>query len=405
MPRFKYKAVNQAGDVLEGELTAASHAVVIERLKGEGHVPIRAEEIGAPAAAGPRRRLRRSRQVTARDVVVLTRQLSVLLRARLPLDRALSVLGGMAQDGPVKALVDDTLERIRGGATLADALEAHSEAFPSFYIGMIRAGEAGGSLDTVLVRLAETLERNQRLRDTVSSALQYPALVVVMAGFSLVILFVAVIPEFRPMFEEAGSALPLSTQVLLAIADAVEDYGLWMAAAAALLALGLRGYIRRPEGRLRWDGWALRAPLLGDLVAKLEVARFSRVLGMLLSNGVSLLNALSIASETSGNLAFGQRLAGLGPRLGKGDGLAESLADPGRFPILAVQMIHAGEESGELEDMLLHVAQIYDEEVERTVQRMISLLVPLVTVVLGLMVAFIIGSILVAILGTYDLSF
>lgn len=405
MPRFRYKAVNQAGDVLEGELTAASRAVVIDRLKGEGHVPIRAEEIGAPAAAGPRRRLRRTRRVTGRDLVVLTRELSVLLRARLPLDRALSVLHEMAQDGPVRALIDEVLERIRGGAALADALEARAELFPSFYIGMIRAGEAGGSLDTVLGRLAETLERNQRLRDSVSSALLYPALVLLMAVFSLIILFVAVIPEFRPMFEEAGGALPLSTRALLAIADAVEGYGLWMALAAVLLALALRGYVRQPEGRLRWHGWALRTPLLGDLVGKLEVARFSRVLGMLLANGVSLLNALSIASETTANQAFGRRLAGLGARLGKGDSLAESLAEAGRFPPLAVQLIHAGEESGELEDMLLHVAQIYDEEVERTIQRMISLLVPLVTIVLGLLVAGIIGSILVAILGTYDLTF
>jgi general secretion pathway protein F len=404
MARFRYKAVNAAGDVVEGEIEAGSRALVIDRLKAEGHVPIRAEETGRGAAVGTGWLRLRSRRVTAKDVALLSRELATLLRARLPLDRALTVLRDIAPEGPARALVADSQDRIRGGATFAEALESYADILPSYFIGMIRAGEAGGSLDTVVGRLAETVERAQALRESIRSALQYPSLVLVMAVVSLIILFNAVIPEFRPLFEDTGAAVPWATQVVFALADVFDAYGWLIAVLLVLAVLGVRMHNRQPEGRLRWDRWMLGAPMLGELVVKLEVARFTRVLGMLLGNGVSLLNALSIATETIANRAMGERLAGLGARLGKGESLAGSLAETGVFPSLAVQLVHAGEESGQLEDMLMRVAQIYDEEVERTIQRMISLLVPLVTIGLGLLVAAIIGSILVAILGAYDVT-
>jgi general secretion pathway protein F len=404
MPRFRYKAVNAAGDVVEGELEAGSRALVIDRLKADGHIPIRADETVRTAAVGaPRLRLR-SRRITAKDIALVTRELATLLRARLPLDRALSVLRDVAPEGPVRTMVGQTQERIRGGATFAEALEAYAQFLPSYFIGMIRAGEAGGSLETVTARLAETLERAQGLRESVRSALQYPALVLIMAVVSLVILFNAVIPEFRPLFEDSAAAIPWSTQTIFALADIFDSYGWLLAVLLVLAVLAIRVHNRQPEGRLRWDRWMLATPLLGELIVKLEVARFTRVLGMLLANGVSLLNALSIATETIANRAIGDRLAGLGERLGKGESLSGALSDTGMFPILAVQLVRAGEESGDLEDMLTRVAQIYDDEVERTIQRMISLLVPLVTIGLGLVIAGIIGSILVAILGAYDLS-
>lgn len=404
MPRFRYKAVNAAGEVVEGELDAGSRSVLIDLLKADGHVPIKAEEARRATIRRPKGFNLRPRRISPRDVCVLTRELATLLRAKLPLDRALTILRDLAPEGPVEALIVETQERIRGGATMADALDPYTDILPRFFIGMIRAGEAGGSLDVVVARLAETLERALALRERVKSALQYPSFVLVIAAISLVILFNAVIPEFRPLFDDAGAAIPLATQVVFWLSDAFDAYALVFLVLVCLAVLAIRIHNRQPDGRLRWDGWVLATPLFGDLVIKLEVARFTRVLGMLLANGVSMLNALSIAGETIGNQAIGQRMAGLGARLGKGDSLSESLADLGVFPNLAVQLVHAGEESGQLEEMLMHAAQIFDEEVERTLQRMISLLVPLVTIGLGLLVAGIIGSILVAILGAYDLN-
>ncbi len=405
MARFKYKAVNADGEVVEGVLEAGSREQVIERLKGEGNVPIRADEMAPEASSGPRRSLRISRKVTSKDITMLTRQLATLLRAKLPIDRALAILRDMAPDGPVRSLVDDTLESVRGGATMADTIAKHEGLFPSYFVGMVRAGEAGGALDTVFTRLADTLARAENLRESVKSALTYPAIVLLMALGSLVVLFIYVIPEFRPLFEQAGGAIPLSTQVIFWVSDAAGAYGVWALVILLLVLLAIRADSQRPEGRLRWDAWLLGLPLLGDLIVKVEVSRFARVLAMLLSNGVSMLNALSIAVETTANRAVGQRLSGLGARISKGEALAGALSQAGLFPNLAVQLIHAGEESGELEDMLFQVAEIFDGEVERSIQRMLSLLVPAVTIGLGVLVAGIIGSILVAILGTYDVAF
>jgi len=284
-------------------------------------------------------------------------------------------------------------------------MQGFPDVFPNFYIGMVRAGEAGGTLEVVLSRLSETLERTQALHDDVRAALRYPALVVIMAGLSIVVLMTAVIPEFRPLFEGSGAALPLSTRIIIAVSDFFRDY--WWAVALALLvaAVALRQHNRSPAGRLRWDRWLAGAPLFGDLVRKIEVARFSRILGTLLANGVSMLNALALTTETLDNQAIAEATGRAQGRLAKGEGLAEPLMETGVFPALALQLIRVGEETGQLDRMLLRIATIYDDEVKRTIERMLSLLVPLVTLVLGVLIAAIIGSMMAAILSSYDLPF
>lgn len=406
MARFSYKAVNPDGEIIEGEIEAVNRQSVIDRLHGQGHVPIRAEERGGAAPA----RLKlstpfKSRRVTHKEVVLLTRELSTLLHAGLPLDRALTVLGGIASQGNMKALLDGLREKLRGGATLADAMEAYPDAFPNFYAGMIRAGEAGGSLEAVLARLAESMERAQRLKETVQSALWYPAIVVVLAVISLVILMTLVVPEFRSMFEDSGAALPLPTRVLIAVSDFMQAYWWALFASALAVLLGLRQHNRTPAGRLRWDRWMIEAPLFGDLVRKVEVARFSRTLGTLLANGVSVLNAITMTSETLGNRAIAEAVSRMRGRLAKGEGLAEPMMETGVFPGLALQLIQVGEETGQLEAMLLHIADIYDEEVQRTIERLLSLLVPLVTVALGILIAGIMYSLFAAMMSSYDLPF
>ncbi len=406
MPWYVYKAVSADGEVLEGELEAPDRSSVVERLRSQGHVPIRAEERkGGGGGVAWRRVARSDRGVGSGEVSLLTRELSILLEAGLPLDRALTTLSTLSSEGPVRRLVDRILERVRGGSSLAEALEAQGTVFPSYYAGMVRAGEAGGALETVLSRLADALERAQALRESVKSALLYPLLVVILAGLSLVVLMTLVVPQFRPLFEDSGAALPLVTELVIGLSDLLRDFW-WLFLGLVVLAVVLvRRHNATAAGRLRWDRWLLRWPLVGELLLKIEVARLSRTLGTLLANQVNVLNALSMSMGSLGNRAVIAGLSELRGRLTKGEGLAVPLAEANIFPALAVQLIQVGEESGKLEEMLLRVAAIYDEEVRRTVDRLLALLVPAVIIVLGVVIAVIIGSMLAAILSANELPF
>jgi general secretion pathway protein F len=404
MPRFRYKSVTPAGELVQGEMEAIARSVVIERLYSDGHVPIRADELTQRSTVrilpGG---LFRPKMLSPTDAVLLTRELATLLRAGVPLERSLAILVDLAQRGPQHRLILGVLESIRGGSSLADALETYKQTLPSFYIAMVRAGEAGGALEVVLTRLADALERAQSLRATVRSAMYYPVIVLIVAGLSLGVLFTRVVPEFRPLLEGSGAALPTSTSIIIALGDWLSTYWWFAVVASAGLILAVRQLHRLPEVRLRWDRTILKTPLIGDLTTKLEVARFSRTLGTLLGNGVSILNALTIAVDTLGNRAIAQEAGALAGRLKKGDGLAAPLMASEVFPRLAVQLIQVGEEGGQLEDMLLRVASIYDEETKQTIQRMLALLVPMITILLGLVVAAVISSMLTAMLSAYDL--
>jgi general secretion pathway protein F len=404
MPRYRYKAVSPAGVILEGEIEAAARAAVIERLRRDGNTPIRADELRAGAGQWLSFSLFSRRKLGEKDVVLLTRELSTLLHAGLPLDRALGILGEIAEPGPQRDFVQRILDSVRGGASLAEALETFKDRLASFYIGMVRAGEAGGSLETVLARLADTLERTFALRESVRSAMYYPIFVLTMAVASVVILVTLVVPQFAPLFENSGAPVPLPMRVIMAVGDFGTTYWWAILGALALGLLLLRRHNRSPVGRLRWDRMKLDLPLLGELTLKVEVARFTRTLGTLLANGVTVLNAMSIALGTLGNRALAQSTDGLTARLKRGEGLAVPMMDSGAFPRLAVQLIQVGEESGQLDAMLMRVADIYDEEVKRTLQRLMALLVPAITIGLGILVAAIIGTMMTAILSVYDLS-
>lgn len=405
MARYKYKAVSPAGDVLEGEVEAVDREAVIDRLHSQGNTPIRAEPMTGghgrertSIVLSPRRRL-------GADVVALTtRELAILLRAGLPIDRALLVLADIAKEKRLRAFLEDVLNSVRGGSTLADALDQHKESLPAYYVGLVRAGEAGGALDSVLLRLAETLERAQSLREAVRSATYYPAFVLVMSAVTLIILFTLVIPEFRPLFEDSAAGMPGSMAAVIAVSDGLRHYWWVIVLVMVAIVLFVRQYDSTPQGRRRRDRWILRLPLFGDLVTKVEVARFSRTLGTLLANGVMVLNALSVTAETISNRELSEAIGGLASRLKRGEGLARPLIETGLFPPLAVQLVQVGEESGELEPMLMRIADIYDDEVRRTLARLLALLVPVLTICIGILVAVIIGTMLTAILSTYELS-
>jgi general secretion pathway protein F len=404
MPRFGYKLVTPAGEVVLGNTEAPSRTALIEQLRADGSVIIKVSELGGSALALLfARNSQAGKTLSPKELVLFTRELATLLRAGLPIDRALGTIASVAADGQKRELAIRTLESIRGGASFAEALERHNGSLPRFYIGMVRAGEAGGSLETVLRRLAEALEEARSVRESVRSALHYPVIVLVVAVITLAVLLTAVVPEFRAILESTGVPMPLPSRIVIAAGEWLQRSWWAVGAVIGLLAVIFKWRTSLPSGRRQWDHLKLRTPLLGDIITKLEVARFSRTLSNLLVNGVTVVKAVSIAGDTIENRFLAERVEATVLQLKKGEGLAAPLADSKVFPQLALQLVEVGEESGELEGMLAQVAEIYEDEVKRTVERLLGLLVPGITIALGLLVAGIIGSMLSAILSAYRL--
>ncbi len=406
MPVFQYKAADTSGDVVEGEMEAASQNAVIRRLQAEGHIPIRAEEITRsasgetpPAFTFPRRRPGRA------DVNVFTIELATLLKAGLPLEKALEMLVTIADKSPFRELLETLLAEVRGGAFLSAALESHGRLFSRFYRNMVKAGEASGALDAALARLAEFMDRSRELRDSVLAALLYPVVLVVVGIISMAVILGLVIPKISQMFAEADQQLPWFTQVVVAAGGFVQDY--WWA--MALMAVGLYIFMQRQYAdtvsRLRWDSRLLRLPLVGALIARLEAARFTRTLGTMLGNGVPLLDAIAIAKEVVANQVIAEGIRRVTERVRQGEGLARPLTEARVFPPLAGHLMQVGEESGNLEAMLMQLAQIYEREVQSALRRLMAVLEPALILGLAVIIAAIILSIVMAILSINNLAF
>jgi general secretion pathway protein F len=408
MPIYRYKAVNNAGEVAAGELDAANESEIVERLRDQGLMPMQViaaagDRAAGTQAAGRRKSLFAPRRVTRNHVLAVTRELATLLHAGLPLDRALEILIGLATAEPVAALLQNVRDSVRGGKSLSQALDMHRDVFSRFYVNIVRAGEAGGALGVVLSRLADTMERNKELRESVVSALIYPTILIFVAVASIMVLLVFVVPTFQQTFQQAGKALPLPTQIVILVGTGLRQYWWAMLAFVVAAAWLFRRHLRRPDARYRWDRRLLRMPLLGDLLAKVEVARFSRTLATLLGNGVTLLSGLSIVKETMTNSVLANALDGVVTRLREGKGFGRPLIETGIYPRLATQMILVGEESGRLEEMLVRVADIFDREVAISIKRFLAVLEPVMILTLAVMVLAIVLSILMGIVGMSEL--
>ena len=405
MPQFRYVAVEASSETIEGRMEAPSKSAVIERLHAAGHVPIRVHEVSVGSlTAVDLGDLFRRRALPRRSLALITGQLAILLQAGLALDEALTIVEELMERPRERACIRGLHDKISGGATLADAMAAESSAFPDFCVSMVRAGEAGGSLDAVLARLAEYLERSRAAREHIKSALVYPAIVAVICIGSIAVLLGFVVPRFRPLFDQAGTALPASASALLAASDFFADY--WWVALLALAAAAAIAYrqFRNPAARKAWQRFALRLPLVGPLISKFEIVQLSRTLGTLLKNGVSLLNALAITRETTRNVVFGEAIALVAERAQTGKGLAEPMRASGVFPALVVHLMRVGEESGRQDEMLFKLAEIYEGELRQSTDRLLALIGPALTIVMGAIVAGVIGSILTAVLSIYDLA-
>jgi general secretion pathway protein F len=409
MPTYSYKAITPQGVAKEGRLEAANEAQAAENLNAQGLIPIKivAGKAAASASvnhASPKKAkgFFASKTVSQPDIMALTQQLSTMLRAGLPLDRALGILLEIGDKPPVLELVQGIQNQVRSGKRFADSLET-SGKFSKFYINMVRAGEAGGSIDDALARLVEYMARAKELRGTVISALIYPAILAFVAVVSIFALLAFVVPQFAQMFGDMGAELPTITKVVMGTAATLRDYW-WAVLGGFLLLLMLVQYVLSNEkARAGLDRSMLRWPLVGNLVGKIETARFSRSLGTLLHNGVPLLGALKIAKNTVGNRVMAAAVEESADSLKQGESLTRTLLSKGVFPPYALHMLRVGEETGRIEELLREVADIYDDEVKTSVKQLLALLEPVLILIMALAILVIIGSVLLPMINMADL--
>ncbi len=404
MPQFDYRAVNAQGELTNGQMTGATEADVIAQLQAMGLIPISAQLQQGGGQSSSRAFLSlRKPSLGHKDIGDFTRQLSTLVGAGLSLDRSLEIIGGVSSKPLVVELIADLQAAVRGGQSLSDALGAQPQLFASFYINFVRAAELSGDLAKNLMELSTYLDKSHALREQLKSALMYPLILVGVTLLSLGIIVIFVLPEFATLFEDMDAPLPASTAFVLGVSNFLRDYALLI-----VLVIGLAvTYVRKKQQDPAWlyqrDARLLEFSLLSDLIKKVNMARFSRSLGTLLGGGVALLPAISVAKESMQNRVLLKKLNDASSILRDGGGLAEPLLQAGVFPEFALQMIQVGEETGQLDKMLIRVADIYDEEVATASQRLLSILEPVMIIGLGIVIGGIIMSILVAILGINDL--
>ncbi len=397
MAVYSYTATTLDGTIVQGVVEASDERVALERIKGTGVIPLR---ITVPRAGlGKALRDRSPRG----DILTFTTELSALIGAGLPIDRSLNILGEISEGKAMKGVVQSVLRDIRGGSSFSEALQRHPKLFPRLYVSMVRAGETGGVLDVVLDKLGEFLETAKELKDSVFSAMIYPIILAVTGGISIVILLTFVIPRFSVIFRELGGTLPLSTQVILGMSNALRS---WWWVVFPLIAAGVFAfvsYVRTEKGTYVWDRMKLR--FIGDVVKKLETARFCRTLGTLIRSGVPFLQALQNSRDVIGNRIVAESIGAVTKNVREGKGVAGPLMDAGVFPQLALSMIKVGEETGQLDTMLLRVAATYEKGLREAVKRFMGLLEPAIILFMGLVIAFIVISMLIAVFSILELPF
>ena len=404
MTEFLYKATTLGGQTVEGSMEGKDEETIVQSLHQLGYIPIRIIS-SEKKEAGFRLSSFLPKRVRIRDLLSFTQEFSTLVSAGLPIDRSLSILGTLTENERLREAVRDILKRVEEGNSLAEALGYHPRIFPKIYVNMVRAGESGGFLETILSRLAQYLQTTKEVREYLVSVLIYPFILTFVMGISIIILVTFVIPRFARIFSDTGGTIPLPTQMILIFSQMVRGYWWVGLGILALIYFGLKMYTQSEQRKLKWDRFKLRWVIVGDLIKKIEVARFSRTLGTLLQSGVSILPSLNLVKEISQNRAISRSIAYVHDRLREGKGISRSLEETEVFPPLAVHMIGVGEETGRLDEMLIKVAENYEASVQTAVKRFISLLEPLIILIMGVVVGFIVLSILLAVFSMTEIPF
>ncbi len=406
MASFRWSAVTAGGEVVSGVDDAPDQAAIVERLQRQGQIVLSAEPADRRNlfAVLLHTELGLRRGVDRTTLGEVTRELAIMLTAGQDLDRALRFVVDNTGNSRARGLLAEVRDKVRAGSSLATSIAAYPQTFSKLYVGLVRAGEAGGALAATLDRLAALLERERSLRANLQAALIYPVILVVAAIASIVLLLEYVLPQFTPIFEQAGAELPAATRMLIALGAIVGVAGPWVLIGMLAAGLLLRRALAMPAFRIKADRLLLSLPTVGTLVREVLAARLTRTLGTLLENGVPLIVALSIAGEVLGNLAAAAALeaAALGAKGGRG--LAAPLSETGVFPRRMIHLLQLGEEAAQLPAMALKAADIHDEQARQMMQRIVALAIPSITIVMGLVVAGIIGSLLTTMLSLNDLA-
>jgi type IV pilus assembly protein PilC len=389
MPTFAYKAREANGNVKEGTLDAGKESEAVSKLKQQRLTVIEIKESGG---GGLIEKIMGKPPVTPKDLVLFSRQLSTLVSAGVPIVQSLGILEDQQENPTFKEVLTGVRTDIEAGLSISDALKKHPEAFPDIYTAMIRAGELGGILDTILERLSGFLEAAEALRAKVKSAMMYPGIVLTICGLVTIFLLTFVIPTFKNIFESFGKELPMPTQILINISDFLRSKWYMIPTIPAGAYYGFKKFYSTPNGRKWVDGKVLDAPIFGILLKKVAVAKFTRTLGTLIKSGVPIMQALETVGATAGNVVIEEAVVGARESIREGGRLADPLRKSGLFPAMVVQMIGVGEETGALDQMLAKIADFYDQEVDTAVKGLTSMIEPIVIVVMGV----VIGTIVIA---------
>ena len=393
MPVWSYSARTVSGELKRAEFDAASREEVIAHLRSQRLIPVSVREKpkGINMSFGGR--------VKTRDIVIMTRQFATMINAGLPLVQSLDILAKQSDNKILQATLQDVLYDVESGNTLADAMREHTKVFTSLYVNMVAAGETGGILDTILLRLSVFLEKAEALSRKVKGAMIYPAVISFVALSAIIVLLLFVIPTFQQMFASFDQALPLPTRVVIMASDLLQGYWWAIGGAVAGTVWLFKRWIATSSGRLMFDRILLRLPVFGNLARKTSVARFTRTLGTLLSSGVTILDGLEITARTSGNRVIHDAIMASRNSIAGGESISEPLKYSGVFPPMVTQMINVGEETGDLDGMLTKIADFYDDEVDTAVESLLKAMEPLMIVILGTVVGGMIVAMYLPIFG------
>jgi type IV pilus assembly protein PilC len=398
MPVYDYTAKNAAtGQILKGSYDAPTRDDLLGHLRKNRLVLVSLREapkeirISLPGSG-----------IRTRDIVIFTRQFATMINSGLPLVQSLNILAQQTENDKLKEVTRSVVFDVEAGNTLADAFAKHPSAFSQLYVNMVAAGEAGGILDTILLRLATFLEKNDKLIRKVKSAMIYPSVILAVAGGAIAVLLIFVIPVFQEMFTDAAVSLPLPTRLVIGLSQFLQTFWWAVLLGLGLLSLAINRYYATTGGRRRIDAFLLGMPVLGDVLRKSSVARFTRTLGTLISSGVSILDGLEITAKTAGNTVIQDAIMASRASIAGGDTIASPLERSGVFPPMVISMIAVGEQTGGLDEMLSKIADFYDDEVDVAVSGLLSLLEPAMILVLGVIVGGMIVAMYLPIFGMME---
>ncbi len=414
MPSFAYVALDAQGLQVSDFIDASSQSEAVTQLRSRGLFPTSVKEQARPASKGAAKQgATRSKElkinlpflekktIKSKTLMIFTRQLATLIDAGLPLLRGLTVLGKQEPDPVLKKTISELAETVQGGGTFSDGLTSHPKIFNKLYVNMVKAGELGGVLEVVLNRLAEFQEKAQKVKGKVQSAMMYPAIVMIIALIIMGFLLVFIVPKFEQIFADmlGGKPLPLMTQIVVGTSRLIQHNILIIIAGVVALIFGLKWFASTPKGSVLIDQFMLKAPLFGDLTRKNGISRFTRTLGTLVTSGVPILQALNITKETAGNAVISTAISKIHDAVKEGESIVRPMEASGVFPAMVISMVDVGEETGQLPEMLLKVADLYDDEVDNAVAGLTSLMEPIMIVFLALVVGSIVIALFLPLIG------